>query len=135
MCRKHTISSKSVIMKENIHNNQYHQYLPLGHPWRGDITECSPLLVPTTEIIRWGHLREAFVLWGERSLAKDPARHSRIKHVSTLFSLPYWKVHQKNFLYNDIVRKQLNVILCIRVAIWRACEHELVSLGAYEQEK
>ena len=72
VCAKNTISRRSVALKKSVYDNQYRRWLPPQHPWRTnrnafngeDEMRGPPEPITVEETLRWGRLREAFVLRG-----------------------------------------------------------------------
>ena len=100
ICAKNTISRRSSALKKSVYDNQHRRWLPPRHPWRTNRTafdgedelRSPPEPITVEETMRWGRLRESFVLRGSSPKSEDPAREYGVKRVSCLFALPYWEV-------------------------------------------
>lgn len=100
ICAENTISRRSRALHKNVYDDQHRRWLPAGHPWRSNLHDFNgspeyngpPRRVTSSDILRWGHLRESFVHRGGGQPSEDPVRRFGIKRVSSLFKLPYWKV-------------------------------------------
>lgn len=100
-CRGPALKSRrSKVLKKNLWDNRHRKWLNVNHPFRTNTAVFASRvengLAPTRpsadEAEAWGNIRERWQRSGASLAHVDPARVHGIKRVSSLMSLPYWKV-------------------------------------------
>jgi len=100
ICSIHTISHESKALQKNVYTCQHKRWLPEDHEFCKDLAMFDGvqeigLLPPQVTVVYISKEVELRVQWltnGGHPTKKTPAKRIRIKRVSILFELKYWKV-------------------------------------------
>ena len=103
--RPRTISKRSAALKKHLNDNQYRKSLSIQHPWKESLGfdrkeewQESPIRVIGEDILRWEAIKEGWKEDGGIPLHTNPVYQYRIKKVSGLYQLWYWKISKQTFV-------------------------------------